>query len=73
MAHVHIRYLNPFPHNLGEILGRYKQVMVAELNGGQLAFILRGSFATRAISYSKLQGRPFKIDEVRHKIDEVLG
>ena len=73
IAHAHIRYLNPFPRNLGDILKRYKRIMVAELNGGQLAFLIRGKFLIDVISYTKVQGQPFKIGEVRAKIEEVLS
>ncbi len=73
VAHAHLRYLNPFPKNLGDILKRYKQVIVPELNRGQLAFLLRGHFAMDIKSYSKMHARPFKISEITSKIEEALG
>jgi 2-oxoglutarate ferredoxin oxidoreductase subunit alpha len=73
VAHAHLRYLNPFPRNLGEMLASYKTILVPELNSGQLAFLLRGRFGANVISYSKLQARPMKISEVKAKIDEVLA
>ena len=73
VAHAHIRYLNPFPKNLEALLKRYKQVVVAEINGGQLAFILRGTFALDIQSFPKMQARPFKIIEITDKIEELLG
>jgi 2-oxoglutarate ferredoxin oxidoreductase subunit alpha len=73
VAHAHVRYLNPFPRNLGDLLGRYKKIMVAELNGGQLAFLIRGRFVTDVIAYNKVHGQPFKISEVTRKIEEVLS
>ena len=73
VAHAHIRYINPFPRNLGGLLKRYKRIMVAELNGGQLVFLLRGKFLADVISYTKIQGQPFKIGEVRAKIEEILS
>ena len=73
VAHAHIRYLNPFPRNLEALLHSYKQVLVAELNGGQLAFLLQGKFGMKVLSYPKLQGQPFKISEISRKIEEVLG
>jgi len=73
VAHAHLRYLNPFPHNLRDILGRYRQVIVPELNGGQLAFLLRGRYALDIQSYTKVHGRPFTIGEISHKIEQVLG
>ena len=73
VAHAHVRYLNPFPRNLRDILGRYRQVIVPELNGGQLAFLLRGRFALDIQSHTKVHGRPFTIGEISRKIEQVLG
>jgi 2-oxoglutarate ferredoxin oxidoreductase subunit alpha len=72
VAHAHLRYLNPFPRNLREVLSRYKRIIVPELNNGQLAFLLRGRFALNVQSYPKLQARPFKISEIVRKIEEIL-
>jgi 2-oxoglutarate ferredoxin oxidoreductase subunit alpha len=71
VAHAHLRYLNPFPGNLREILGRYRQIVVPELNGGQLAFVLRGRYALNIQSFGKMHARPFKISELYGKIVEV--
>ena len=73
VAHAHVRYLNPFPKNFADLLTRYKKVMVAELNAGQLAFLIRGKYLIDVIPYNKIQGQPFKIGEVRAKIAEVLS
>jgi 2-oxoglutarate ferredoxin oxidoreductase subunit alpha len=73
VAHAHVRYLNPFPGNLRELLSRYKRVVVPELNAGQLAFLLRGRFALNIQSFPKLHARPFKIREIAAKIEELLG
>jgi 2-oxoglutarate ferredoxin oxidoreductase subunit alpha len=72
VAHVHLRHVNPFPKNLGEILARYKKVLVPELNLGQLALLIRGTYPIIPVSYTKLKGRPFTISEVEEKIEEVL-
>ncbi|WP_420645639.1 2-oxoacid:acceptor oxidoreductase subunit alpha [Candidatus Leptofilum sp.] len=72
VAHVHLRYLNPLPRNLRDILSNYKQIVVPELNGGQLAFLLRGRFALNIQSYPKMHARPFKISEITAKIEELL-
>jgi 2-oxoglutarate ferredoxin oxidoreductase subunit alpha len=72
VAHCHIRYLSPFPKNLGEIFKRYKRVLVPELNTGQLRFILRGTYLVDAIGLNKVQGKPFLVTEIVDKIDEVL-
>ena len=50
MAHVHLRHLNPFPRNLGEVLANYKKVLIAELNLGQLAMLIRAKFLVDALS-----------------------
>lgn len=73
VSHVHLRYLNPLPRNLRDILSQFKQIVVPELNGGQLAFLLRGRFALNIQSFPKMQGRPFKISEISNKIEEILG
>lgn len=72
VARAHLRHLNPFPRNLGNVLGRYKKVLVPELNLGQLAFLLQGHFPVRVVKLNKVQGRPFQIREVADKIREVL-
>ena len=72
VARAHLRHLNPFPRNLGNVLGRYKKVLVPELNLGQLAFLLQGHFSVRVVKLNKVQGRPFQIREVADKIREVL-
>jgi 2-oxoglutarate ferredoxin oxidoreductase subunit alpha len=73
VAHAHLRYLNPFPGNLRDILSRYKQVLVPELNSGQLAFLLRGRYAMNILSLPKFHARPLRISEISNKIDELLS
>lgn len=73
VSSVHLRYLNPFPRNLGDILQRFKKVLVAELNNGQLALLIRARYLVDAISYAKVQGQPFKIAELVHRIEQVLA
>jgi len=72
VAHAQVRYLNPFPRNFQALMGRYKQVLVAELNSGQLAFQINGKFGGKVQQLNKVQGQPFKIKEVLHKIEELL-
>lgn len=72
VANVHLRYLNPFAKNLGEVLARYPKVLVPELNRGQLSRLLRAEFLTPTISLSKMQGQPFKAAEILAKIIETL-
>ena len=73
VAHAHLRYLNPFPRNLGNVLDRYEQVLVPELNLGQLALLLQAHFPVRVVKLNKVQGTPFQIREVADKIRQVLG
>lgn len=73
VAHAHLRYINPFPHNLRDILSRYKHVFVPELNSGQLAFLLRGRYALNIQAFPKIHARPFTIAEITSKINEILG
>ena len=72
IGHVHLRHLNPLPANLGEILKRYKKVLVPELNMGQLLWLLRAKFLVNAIGLNKIQGRPFKQSELEQKIAELV-
>src|ERR1700681_1641233 len=73
IGHVHLRSLNPLPRNLGEVLGRYRQVLVPEMNMGQLLMLLRAKYLVDAQGYNKIQGQPFKQSEIEAKIEEILG
>jgi 2-oxoglutarate ferredoxin oxidoreductase subunit alpha len=73
IGHVHLRHLNPLPRNLGEVMQRFKKVLVPEMNLGQLVWVLRAKYLVDALSYSKIQGKPFKQAEIEAKIEEVLG
>ena len=73
MGHVHLRYLNPLPGNLGEVLKRYRKVLVPELNMGQLLWVLRAKYLVNAEGLNKIQGRPFRQAELEDKFAEVLG
>jgi 2-oxoglutarate ferredoxin oxidoreductase subunit alpha len=71
VSHAHVRYLNPFPSNLGEMLGRFDRILVPEMNLGQFSLLLRGTLGIDVIPFSKVQGRPFKISEIQAKIEEL--
>jgi 2-oxoglutarate ferredoxin oxidoreductase subunit alpha len=73
VGHVHLRYLNPLPRDLGEVIGRFKKVLVPEMNMGQLLMILRAKYLVDAQGYNKIQGKPFKTSEIEQKIEEMLG
>jgi 2-oxoglutarate ferredoxin oxidoreductase subunit alpha len=68
VGHVHLRHLNPFPKELGDVVSRYRKVLVPELNFGQLALLLRGRYLIETICLSKLKGQPFTINEVEASI-----
>jgi 2-oxoglutarate ferredoxin oxidoreductase subunit alpha len=73
IGHVHLRYLNPLPRNLGQVMERYTKVLVPEMNMGQLSMILRAKYLVDAEGYNKIQGQPFKQAELEAKIEEVLS
>jgi 2-oxoglutarate ferredoxin oxidoreductase subunit alpha len=72
VAQAHLRHLNPFPPNLGEVLRRYDRVLVPEINLGQLALLLRGRFLVDVISYNRVRGLPFRAAELAEAIEEVV-
>jgi len=73
VAHAQVRYLNPLPANLAEVVGRYKQVVVAELNTGQLRLVLQGTLGRPLEGLNKVQGRPFTVEEVEARIAQLVG
>jgi 2-oxoglutarate ferredoxin oxidoreductase subunit alpha len=72
VGHLHLRYLNPMPSDLGEILGRYDQVLVPEMNMGQLAMLLRAKFLRNVTQLNKVQGQPFKESEILDAIHALV-
>jgi 2-oxoglutarate ferredoxin oxidoreductase subunit alpha len=73
IGHAHLRYLNPLPRNLGELFGRYRKVLVPEMNLGQLLLLLRAKYLVDAQGFNKIQGQPFKVSELENKIEEIVG
>jgi 2-oxoglutarate ferredoxin oxidoreductase subunit alpha len=73
VARAHLRHLNPFPRNLGEVLSRYERVLVPEMNMGQLALLLRARFLVDVASLCKVQGKPFFRSEIHGRVMELLG
>ena len=69
----HLRYLDPMPRNVSEVLGRFKRVLIPEMNLGQLLAHIRAKYLIDAIGLNKIQGKPFKISEIENKIEELLG
>lgn len=72
VSHAQVRYVNPFPKNLGDLLKRFERVLVPEMNLGQLVKILRSEYLVPAESFTKIKGLPFKIDEIEEKIRQVM-
>ena len=68
VAHIHLRYLNPLPRNLGDLLASYETVLVPEMNMGQLTTVLRSRYLVPAVSVPKVTGKPFKIVEIMDAI-----
>jgi 2-oxoglutarate/2-oxoacid ferredoxin oxidoreductase subunit alpha len=73
VAQVHLRHLNPFPKDLGEILGRYDKVLVPEMNLGQLSTLLRAKYLVDAIGYNHVRGLPLKAAELAEAIGELVA
>ncbi|WP_308911580.1 2-oxoacid:acceptor oxidoreductase subunit alpha [Pseudokordiimonas caeni] len=73
VSHAHIRYLNPFPANLGDLMKGFKQIMVPEMNHGQLKTVLRDTYLVDAKPFTKVSGQPFKIVEILDGIRAMLG
>lgn len=73
VAYVHLRHLNPLPPDLGEVLSRYRNILVPELNSGQLAMLLRAEYLVNARSYTKVDGQPFKVGELADAIAKTIG
>ncbi len=73
VAHAHIRHLRPFPRNLGELMSRYKKILVPELNNGQLVRLLRDQYLVPAVPYNKIKGVPFTQAEIAERAVEMLG
>jgi 2-oxoglutarate ferredoxin oxidoreductase subunit alpha len=72
VSHLHLRYLNPLPHNVGEILRGFRRVVAPENNLGQLSTLLRSRFLIDVTPWPKVEGRPFLIREIRNAIEEIL-
>ncbi|MCI0337133.1 MAG: 2-oxoacid:acceptor oxidoreductase subunit alpha [Acidobacteria bacterium] len=72
VSSAHLRYLNPFPKNLGYVLECFETVIIPELNLGQLALLVRAKFLVDAVSFTKVKGKPFKVAELVDKIREYL-
>lgn len=72
VSHAHLRYLNPFPKNLGEVLYRFKQVLVPEINLGQLVKVVRSKYLVPATGLNKVEALPLRSKDIEEKIDQIL-
>ena len=73
VAHAHLRHLNPFPLNTGEVLRAYDKVLVPEVNLGQLRTVIRAEFLVDALGFNLVRGKPFAIGEIEAKAEQLLG
>ena len=73
VAHAHLRHLNPFPANTGDVVRAYDRVLIPELNMGQLRMLIRSMFLVDAEGFNLVRGKPFQIGEIQAKAEQVLG
>jgi 2-oxoglutarate ferredoxin oxidoreductase subunit alpha len=73
VAHAHLRYLNPFPANLGAVLANYKSILIPELNSGQLRMMIRTKYLVAPHGLNKMKGKPFTVSEIVDTIHEILS
>jgi 2-oxoglutarate ferredoxin oxidoreductase subunit alpha len=72
VSHAHLRYLNPFPENLGDVLSSFERVLVPEMNLGQLRLLVRARYLVDAVGLNRVTGRPLKIGEVETRVRELV-
>ena len=72
VAHAQVRHLNPLPQNTGEVLGRFRRVLVPEVNLGQLLWLLRARYLVDAVGYDKVRGKPLRISEIEEQALRLL-
>jgi 2-oxoglutarate ferredoxin oxidoreductase subunit alpha len=73
VAQAHLRHLNPFPANTGEVLQRYRRVLIPEMNLGQLRRLIRAEYLVDAVGYNRVRGLPFRAGELVEEIELQLG
>jgi 2-oxoglutarate ferredoxin oxidoreductase subunit alpha len=73
VSHAHLRYLNPLPTDLGEMLKNFKHVLMPELNAGQLRMLIRAKYLVDAVGFNLVRGKPFQIGEIEAKAESILG
>ncbi len=73
VAHAHLRHLNPFPENTGDVLASYRRVLIPELNLGQLLLLIRARYLVDAVGYDRVRGKPFRIAEIVAEAERLLA
>jgi 2-oxoglutarate ferredoxin oxidoreductase subunit alpha len=73
VAHAHMRYLNPFPANTGDVVRAYRRVLIPEVNLGQLLLLIRARYLIDAIGYNRVRGKPFRIAELEAEAERILA
>ncbi len=73
VAQAHVKYLHPFPKNMDAFLRQFDQILIPELNNGQMVRLIRDQFLVPAIPYNKIQGLPFTTSEIKNKIFQILN
>ncbi len=73
VSHAQLKYLNPFPKNTGEVLKRFKKILIPEINLGQLAMLIRSKYLIDVLQFNKVRGLPFKAAEIEDEIEKILG
>ena len=73
VAHAHLRHLNPFPANTGDVVGAYKRVLIPEVNLGQLLMLIRSRYLVDAVGFNRVRGKPFRIAEIEAEAERMLA
>ena len=73
VSHAHLRYLNPFPRNLGEILGRFEKILIPEINNGQLIKLIKAKYLKNAEGLNVIRGLPLAAEDIEEKINSMVG
>ena len=72
VSQAHVRYLNPFPKNLEELMSKFDRVLIPEINNGQLVHLINAKYGTGAVPFNKIQGMPFTSREIKEQIKELI-
>ena len=73
VSHTHLRFLNPMPRNLGEILYKFKNILVPEINNGQVITLLRSKYLVPAVGFNVIRGLPLSSEDIEKRIESIVG